>query len=251
MSCIYNRSGGDKDSANGKFWKEEEMDSELFFSRIVKLEELLARGSNDRVKLEKTINYLAKVVEDLQLEAEEEKKISVQPREQGEVNFGSTDVRLKRRKQQSKANLGDSTPVARFRRAKGQPVPAGKLGLEGGKSLSAGDLYKPSQQVQTSAEISEKSQKSEEEKYRRKFDINSMAATVDLLAASYAPVKYSPLSFNKDKQAERLKPVKRGDYHVGKSKSVFVEEFFCKQVNVGVDDDQLRRRPPRGARFNK
>ena len=51
-----------EDSGNGQ---KVGIDPELTFARIVKLEELIARGSNDRIKLEKTTNYLAKVLEDL------------------------------------------------------------------------------------------------------------------------------------------------------------------------------------------
>ena len=55
--------------------KEEEdggVDFEAIFARIAKLEEMSARNSTDRMKLEKRTNYLGKVVEDLHMEAKEE-----------------------------------------------------------------------------------------------------------------------------------------------------------------------------------
>merc|ERR1711902_350859 len=121
-----------EDSGNGDVGQKMGIDPELTFARIVKLEELIARGSNDRIKLEKTTNYLAKVVEDLQLEAEEEWNCAQLTK--SEATFGSTDVRLKRRKLQCD-NLGstggESTPVARCGGSRGRAVPAGRLGLGG------------------------------------------------------------------------------------------------------------------------
>ena len=203
------RGGCDKVSGNEDFRQKQEIDPELTFSRIVKLEELITRGSNDRVKLEKTTNYLIKVVEDLQLEAEEEKNF-VQPTP-GETNFGSTDVRLKKRKLQNEANLGStggSTPVTRCRRAKGQPEPAGKLGLEGRKSSSTGDLYNiHSQQVGKGAQVSERSKKSDQ----------------DILL----PLERIAIGLP---QEEGEKAV-----DLGESKSMCVEELFCKQVDEAVN----------------
>ena len=210
------RGGREKVSGNGDLKQKEEIDPELTFGRIVKLEELLARGADDRVKLEKRTNYLIKVVEDLQLEAEEERNF-VQPTP-GEANFGSTDVRLKKRKLQCEVNPGStggqshgSTPVARCRGARGRPEPAGKLGLEGGKSLSTGDLYNHSQQVWKSAQVLERSKKSD-------------------------PDVLLPL----ERIASGL-PQEEGEEVVdlGESKSIREEELHSKQVDeaVNVDDE--------------
>ena len=70
-------------------------DFEATFGRIVKLGEIIARSSSDRVKLERKANYLVKVLEDLQMEAEEEENcVRMTPRT---ANFGSTDIRLKKK----------------------------------------------------------------------------------------------------------------------------------------------------------
>jgi len=155
----YDKEG--KDSECGDFWQREEKwlgersvfeDLEVTFGRLVKLEELIARSTSNRVKLEKTTNYLAKVVEDLQLEAEEEED-SVQP-SPGKASFGSTDVRLKKKRVRDEVNLGStvsSTPVSG-----GQPLLTVELGLESFKSTSVENLHKLPQQVEAgAAEVSE------------------------------------------------------------------------------------------------
>ena len=75
--------------------KEEEdggVDFEAIFARIAKLEEMSARNSTDRMKLEKRTNYLGKVVEDLHMEAKEEENcVRMTSRT---ANFGSTDIRV-------------------------------------------------------------------------------------------------------------------------------------------------------------
>jgi len=105
-------------------------DLEVTFGRLVKLEELIARSTSNRVKLEKTTNYL-----DLQLEAEEEEN-SVQP-SPGKANYGSTDVRLKKKMVLDEVNLG-STPVSR-----GQPLITVELDLESFKSTSVELTHAP------------------------------------------------------------------------------------------------------------
>ena len=78
--------------------KEEEdggVDFEAIFARIAKLEEMSARNSTDRMKLEKRTNYLGKVVEDLHMEAKEEENcVRMTSRT---ANFGSTDIRFKKK----------------------------------------------------------------------------------------------------------------------------------------------------------
>ena len=78
--------------------KEEEdggVDFEAIFARIAKLEEMSARNSTDRMKLEKRTNYLGKVVEDLHMEAKEEENcVRMTSRT---ANFGSTDIRFRKK----------------------------------------------------------------------------------------------------------------------------------------------------------
>ena len=88
---------------------------EAIFRKLEKLEEITARSSSERVKLEGKVNYLAKVVEDLHMEAEDgENCVRMTPRT---ANFGSTDVRLKKKSQVSgkktvaEVKVGDSSTL--------------------------------------------------------------------------------------------------------------------------------------------
>ena len=88
---------------------------EAIFRKLEKLEEITARSSSERVKLEGKVNYLAKVVEDLHMEAEDgENCVRMTPRT---ANFGSTDVRFKKKSQVSgkktvaEVKVGDSSTL--------------------------------------------------------------------------------------------------------------------------------------------
>jgi len=183
-------------------------DLEVTFGRLVKLEELLARGSKNRVKLEKTTNYLTKVVEDLQLEAEEEEN-SVQPT-LGKANFGSTDVRLKKKRVQDEDNSGSneiSTPVTNCRGSWGQPLLPVGLGLESFKTSSVEDLYNLSQQAEGgAAEVSE----------------GSLKLDQDILLPPERIASGPPLQEEQD---------------VVESKSESVEELSCKEVDEAVEEE--------------
>jgi len=104
---------------------------EVIFSRLVKVEEIMVRSGRERVELERKTNYLNQVLVDLQLEAEEEENCTQV--EVGEANFGSTDVRLKKKKLQDSVL---STPVSRSNSSarrtakKGKPSSAGESGAK-------------------------------------------------------------------------------------------------------------------------
>jgi len=104
---------------------------EVIFSRLVKVEEIMVRSGRERVELERKTNYLNQVLVDLQLEAEED-KICTQV-DVAEANFGSTDVRLKKKKLQDSVL---STPVSRSNSSarrtakKGKPSSAGESGAK-------------------------------------------------------------------------------------------------------------------------
>jgi len=104
---------------------------EVIFSRLVKVEEIMVRSGRERVELEKKTNYLNQVLVDLQLEAEED-EICTQV-DVAEANFGSTDVRLKKKKL---LDSGLSTPLSRSNSSarrtakKGKPSSAGESGAK-------------------------------------------------------------------------------------------------------------------------
>merc|ERR1719167_1010088 len=103
---------------------------EVIFSRLVKVEEIMVRSGKERVELERKTNYLNQVLVDLQLEAEEEENCTQV--DVAEANFGSTDVRLKKKKLE---DSGLSTPVSRSNNArrsakKGKPSSAGESGAK-------------------------------------------------------------------------------------------------------------------------
>ena len=105
-------------------------DMEVIFSRLVKVEEIMVRSGRERVELERKTNYLNQVLVDLQLEAEEDKNCTQV--DVAEANFGSTDIRLKKKKLQDPFL---STPVSRSNNArrsakKGKPSSAGESGAK-------------------------------------------------------------------------------------------------------------------------
>ena len=65
------------------------------WARIDKLEENRARNFSETVKLQERVNYLRKVLEDLLMEAEEEENCDGMTSRK--ANFGSTDIRFRKK----------------------------------------------------------------------------------------------------------------------------------------------------------